>query len=75
MRITVALVQESRLTLRDILADIPRDLEAILVYLMFAAFIVFIWWGSRERPPGGGSDAPPPPDAGKRSPRLPERRQ
>jgi hypothetical protein len=61
----IAVLQE-RLTLRDILADIPRDLEAILVYLMFAGIVWFIWWGSRERGGGGtGSGTAPPPDASK----------
>jgi len=71
MTMFMALLQDSRLTLRDILSDIPRDLEAILVYLMFVGFVVFIWRGSRERDTRGASL---PPEATKPSSRGPERR-
>jgi hypothetical protein len=71
MTMLIALLQDSRLTLRDILSDIPRDLEAFLVYLMFVGFVVFIWRGSRERGTRGTSL---PPETAKPAPRGPERR-
>jgi hypothetical protein len=71
MTIAMAVQQEDLLTLRDVLADIPRDIEAILVYLMFAGFIYIIWWGSRSKGDRGGTA--PPPDAGKPAPRSQSR--
>lgn len=46
-----------QLSLQDILADIPRDAGAVLVYVLLAAFLAAIWLGSRKRPedpPAGG---------------------
>lgn len=46
-----------KLSLQEILADIPRDAGAILVYVLMAAFAATIWIGSRKRsgdPPTGG---------------------
>jgi hypothetical protein len=71
MTMLIALLQDSRLTLRDILSDIPRDLEAFLVYLMFVAIVVFIWRGSRERGTRGTSL---PPETTTPASRGPERR-
>jgi hypothetical protein len=35
------------LTLKEIVADIPRDGAAIIVYLLIAVFVGLIWAGSR----------------------------
>lgn len=45
------------LTMRDIVAEIPHDAAAIVVYVMLALFIGFIWTGSRG---GGSGDTTPP---------------
>lgn len=37
------------LTLHEVLADVPHDAGAIVVYLMMALFVGFIWLG-RSRP-------------------------
>jgi hypothetical protein len=39
-----------KLTLRGVIADIPHDAGAIVIYLLLALFIGFIWAGSRGRP-------------------------
>lgn len=38
------------LTLHEIIADIPHDFGAVLVYGLIAAFVGMIWMGSRKRP-------------------------
>lgn len=40
------------LSLGEVLADIPFDIGAIVVYLLFAVFIGMTWAGSRNRSPG-----------------------
>jgi hypothetical protein len=40
------------LTFAKVLADIPHDTAALVVYLVLAAFLGFIWHGSR----GGSAD-------------------
>jgi hypothetical protein len=37
------------LTLGKVVADIPHDLPALIVYLMVAALALFVWWGSSPR--------------------------
>lgn len=36
------------LTLTEILVGIPHDFAAVVVYLMLALFLFFIWHGSRS---------------------------
>jgi hypothetical protein len=51
------MIQDDGLTLREVLADIPHDLPAMVVYVLIALFVGFIWWGSRggdAGPPAGG---------------------
>lgn len=36
-----------KLTFQEIIADIPHDGAAIVVYLLLAAFVAGIWYGSR----------------------------
>lgn len=38
------------LSLREILADIPHDFGAVVVYGLITAFVVMTWMGSRKRP-------------------------
>ena len=35
------------LTLTEIIADVPHDFGALIVYLMFGLLVWFIWWGSK----------------------------
>lgn len=42
-----------RLTLKNVLQDIPHDLAAFVTYALLLAFVGFIYLGSRK--PGGGS--------------------
>lgn len=39
-----------KLTLQEILSDIPHDLPALVAYLVLTLFVVGIWLGSRSRP-------------------------
>lgn len=43
------------LSLAEVLADIPHDTGAIVVYLLLALFVGMTWAGSRNRTPGGGA--------------------
>lgn len=45
------------LSIAEILADIPHDTGAIVVYLLLAVFVGMTWAGSRNRTPGGGPDS------------------
>jgi hypothetical protein len=54
------------LTLHELIADIPHDVPALVVYIMVAVFLFLIWYGSRS---GGGSDAAPPTGDGGPSPK------
>lgn len=38
------------LTLREVLADLPHDAGAVVVYLMIALFVGLVWLGGRNRP-------------------------
>lgn len=49
----MTLVQETAsggLTLQRVLQDIPHDAGAIVIYVLMAAFVGFIWYGSRSKP-------------------------
>ncbi|CAN5638058.1 hypothetical protein BH23GEM7_BH23GEM7_24470 [soil metagenome] len=35
------------LTFEEIVTDIPHDAAAVVVYLLLALFVGFIWYGSR----------------------------
>ena len=48
------LMQEGGLTLRKVIADIPHDLPALVVYVLLAGFVFMIWRGSRKGKPKGG---------------------
>ena len=37
-----------KLTLQDVLADIPRDAEAMVTYSVLLIFVGFIWAGNRQ---------------------------
>jgi hypothetical protein len=67
------MIQDDGLTLREVLADIPHDLPAMVVYVLIALFVGFIWWGSRggnTRTAAGGptssAGSTHPPEAGTR---------
>jgi hypothetical protein len=66
-----ALLQEDGLTLREILTNIPHNAAAIVVYVLLAVLVGFIWYGSRNSsaPPssGGSTDGEP---AAKRDPQA-----
>lgn len=52
MILTTALVQAAEsegLTIGRILADIPHDAPAILLYVLTAASIGLIWWANRKK--------------------------
>jgi flagellar biosynthesis/type III secretory pathway M-ring protein FliF/YscJ len=40
--------QFGSLTTRDIIADIPRNLEAFIVFGLYALLLFLIWFGSRK---------------------------
>jgi hypothetical protein len=40
--------QFGSLTARDIVADIPRDLNAVIVFALYAILLFLIWFGSRK---------------------------
>jgi hypothetical protein len=42
------------LTLREIIADIPHDFAALVVYVVLGLFVFFIWVGSRPKAPVDG---------------------
>lgn len=44
-----------QLSLDEVLADIPLDIEAIFVYLMLFLFLAFIWHGSLKKGHGSPS--------------------
>lgn len=53
---------EDGLTLRDIVADIPHDAGALVVYALMAVFFGFIWYGNkgaRKAPSRNGVDRDP----------------
>lgn len=50
------LAEGGGLTFRDVLADIPRDGPAILVYALTAGMVFLIWRGSRGGSSGPGGD-------------------
>jgi len=41
-----------KLTLQQVLADIPRDAGAILIYIILLLFMGLVWAGSRKSPAG-----------------------
>jgi hypothetical protein len=53
-----AIMQQVRtgtgLTLEQVIRELPHDAGAIVVYVLLAVFLVFIWLGSRR------SDSPAP---------------
>lgn len=60
MILTTMLVQAAEnegLTLGKVLADIPHDGPAILVYLLTAGAIALVWWGHRKASANASSDA------------------
>ena len=68
MSIFAMMIQGDGLTLREVIADIPHDVPAMVVYVLIALFVGFIWWGSRGGDAGpaaggptssGGSTLPP----------------
>ncbi|HEX6134660.1 MAG TPA: hypothetical protein VFZ24_11890 [Longimicrobiales bacterium] len=54
----VGFVQDSDLTIGDIVAGIPHDGPAVVVYALLVAFGGLIWWGNRNS--GKGDRTPPP---------------
>jgi hypothetical protein len=59
MYMLAGLSQDSGLTATEIVADIPRDAGAVLVYVLLVVFIGFIWWGSRASRGAGAAKEPP----------------
>jgi hypothetical protein len=51
MFMLATLLQEGGLTLRKVLADIPHDLPALVVYVLLGGFVFLIWRGSRSSAP------------------------
>lgn len=71
MSIFAMMIQGDGLTLREVISDIPHDVPAIVVYVLIAVFVGFIWYGSRggdAGPAAGGPTSPSgsthPPEAG-----------
>lgn len=61
MFIFAMMIQDDGLTLREVIADIPHDVPAMVVYVLIAVFVGFIWWGSRggdAGPAAGGPTSP-----------------
>lgn len=55
--LAIALLQEDHLTLHSVLADIPHDPAAIVVYIISAAAIRWVLKaGLRKQPPGESGD-------------------
>lgn len=48
-----AFIQDEGLTFGEVISNIPHDAAAIVIYVLIAVFIGFIWRGSRS------SNAPP----------------
>ncbi len=46
------------LTLYEVLADIPHDFAALVVYAILALFVGFIWYGSRSPAPAAKQREP-----------------
>lgn len=46
-----------KLTLREMISDIPHDFGALIVYLLIALFVGFIWYGARSN---SGPEEPDP---------------
>ena len=44
---------EGGLTLERVLRDIPHDAGAMIIYVLIALFIGFIWYGNRQKSQGG----------------------
>lgn len=44
----------SGLTVREVLADIPHDTAAVIVYVLVALFVGLTWYGSRNKGTPGG---------------------
>lgn len=73
MSIFTMMIQDDGLTLREVIADIPHDVPAMVVYVLIAVFVGFIWWGSRGGDAGKAAGGPTsstrptrPPEAGTR---------
>lgn len=52
----MTIVQEAAqggLTLERVLNDIPHDAGAIVIYVLLAVFIGFIWYGNRHKSKSG----------------------
>lgn len=60
MSIVAMMIQDNGLTLREVISDIPHDGPAMIVYVLIAIFVGFIWWGSRgdAGPTAGGPTSP-----------------
>lgn len=48
MNAFVVAAQFGSLSLGDILADVPRDAGAAIVFALFAILIFVVWYGSRK---------------------------
>ncbi|MEX1182533.1 MAG: hypothetical protein WEF86_04810 [Gemmatimonadota bacterium] len=44
-------VQSDGLSVREVFQNIPHDAAGLIVYVLIAAFVGFIWHGSRSRAP------------------------
>ena len=60
MSIFATMIQDDGLTLREVIADIPHDVPAMVVYVIIALFVGFIWWGSRGKNVGSATGSPTP---------------
>lgn len=45
------------LTLHEIVASVPHDAAAVVVYTLVGASLWLIWWGNRHSGPGAGEGA------------------
>jgi hypothetical protein len=46
--LSLVIQEGSGLTLREVIADIPHDGPAFVVYFLLVVFVAFIWHGSRK---------------------------
>lgn len=49
MLATLIALQDSGLTVHEVIRDIPHDAGAVIAYTLMAGFILLIWRGSRQK--------------------------
>lgn len=61
---TALLLQEDRLTIGEIVGNIPHDGSAFLVYALVGAFVFLIWYGNRKSSQNASAQSSSSPSAG-----------